>query len=172
LQPVVQFISSFPAPMFFPLFIFLFRAWGISIEYGSIFLMLLGTQWYLLFNVIAGASSVPTDLQEMFASYKIPRRSLWKKLLLPAVFPSVVTGAITAAGGAWNASIVAEYVAYGKETFAAHGIGALLSTAFDQGHYALLGAGIFALCLTVISLNKFVWRKLFAIAQDRFALNV
>jgi NitT/TauT family transport system permease protein len=172
LQPVVQFISSFPAPLMFPLFIFLFQAWGISIEYGSIVLMLLGTQWYLLFNVIAGASAIPTDLREMFHSYNIPRASLWKKLLLPAIFPSVITGAITAAGGAWNASIVAEFVTYGHETFAAHGIGALLSTAFVQGHYALLGAGIFALCLMVISLNKFVWRKLFALAQDRFALNV
>ena len=172
LQPVVQFMSSFPAPMFFPLFIFLFQAWGISIEYGSIVLMLLGTQWYLLFNVIAGASAVPTDLQEMFESYRIPRRSLWKNLLLPAVFPSVVTGAITAAGGAWNASIVAEIVTSDKQTFAAHGIGALLMNAFSDGHYALLGAGIFTMCLMVFSLNKFVWRKLFTLAQDRFALNV
>jgi NitT/TauT family transport system permease protein len=172
LQPVVQFISSFPAPMFFPLFILLFREWGISIEYGSIVLMLLGTQWYLLFNVIAGASAIPTDLQEMFRSYRIPRGSLWKKLLLPAIFPSVVTGAITAAGGAWNASIVAEFVAYGHETFAAHGIGALLSEAYNSGNYTLLGAGIFTLCLMVVCLNKFIWRKLFAIAQDRFALNV
>jgi NitT/TauT family transport system permease protein len=172
LQPVVQFISSFPAPMFFPIFILLFREWGISIEYGSIVLMLLGTQWYLLFNVIAGASAIPTDLQEMFRSYRIPRASLWKKLLLPAVFPSVVTGAITAAGGAWNASIVAEFVAYGHEKFAAHGIGALLTEAYNSNNFTLLGAGIFALCLMVICLNKFVWRKLFAIAQDRFALNV
>ncbi len=172
LQPVVQFMSSFPAPLLFPLFILLFREWGISIEYGSIVLMLLGTQWYLLFNVIGGASAIPTDLQEMSASYRITKKSLWRKLLLPAVFPSVVTGAITAAGGAWNASIVAEFVEYRHETFAAHGIGALLSRAFDDGHYALLGAGIFALCLMVICLNKFVWRKLFTIAQDRYALNV
>ena len=171
LQPVVQFISSFPAPMFFPLFILLFREWGISIEYGSIVLMLLGTQWYLLFNVIAGASAIPTDLQEMFRSYRIPRAAKWKKLLLPAVFPSVVTGAITAAGGAWNASIVAEFVSYGQNTYTAKGIGALLQAAYVDGHYAMLGAGIFALCLMVICLNKFVWRKLFAIAQDRFALN-
>ncbi len=172
LQPVVQFISSFPAPLLFPLFIFLFQAWGISIEYGSIVLMLLGTQWYLLFNIIAGASAIPTDLREMFTSYKIPRRALWKKLLLPAIFPSLVTGAITAAGGAWNASIVAEFVAYGHETFAAHGIGALLQSAFLEGRYALLGAGIFALCVMVVLLNKFVWRRLFNLAQDRFALNV
>ncbi len=172
LQPVVQFLSSFPAPMFFPLFIFLFSAWGISIEYGSIILMLLGTQWYLLFNVIAGASAVPTDLQEMFHSYNIPRASLWKKLLLPAVFPSIVTGAITAAGGAWNASIVAEFVQASHKTYTAHGIGSLLMLAYGNGNYAVLGAGIFVLCLMVILLNRFVWRKLFNIAQDRFALNV
>jgi len=172
LQPVVQFISSFPAPMFFPLFIFLFQAWGISIEYGSIVLMLLGTQWYMLFNVIAGASAIPTDLQEMFHSYRIPRWAMWKKLLLPAVFPAVVTGAITAAGGAWNASIVAEFVGYANKTYIAHGIGALLQVAFIQGHFALLGAGIFTLCLTVVLVNKFIWRRLFNLAQDRFALNV
>ncbi len=172
LQPVAQFLSSFPAPMFFPLFIFLFVHWGISIEYGSIFLMLLGTQWYMLFNVMAGASSVPTDLQEMFHSYNLPRKEWWLKLILPAIFPSIVTGAITAAGGAWNASIVAEFVAYNQKTYAAHGIGAYLTAAYQSGQYALLGAGIFTLCLMVVLLNKFVWRRLFNLAQDRYALNV
>ncbi|HWF43729.1 MAG TPA: ABC transporter permease subunit, partial [Candidatus Kapabacteria bacterium] len=150
LQPVVQFIASFPAPMFFPLFILLFQQWGISIEYGAIFLMLLGTQWYMLFNVIAGASSIPADLQEMFTSYNIPRKTWWKKLILPAIFPSIVTGAITAAGGAWNASIVAEFVEYNKQTFAAHGVGALMWSAFGKGQFALLGAGIFSLCIMVV----------------------
>ncbi|SRR5579883_309701 len=171
-QPIVQFLSSFPAPLLFPIFIFLFLRVGISIEYGSIVLMLLGTQWYMLFNVMAGASAVPTDLQEMFQSYNMPRKAWWRKLILPAIFPSVVTGAITAAGGAWNASIVAELVQYHHQTFSAHGIGALLQTAYTDGKFALLGAGIFSLCLMVVLLNKFVWRKLFNLAQDRFALNV
>ncbi|MDP4200525.1 MAG: ABC transporter permease subunit [Bacteroidota bacterium] len=172
MQPIVQFISSFPAPMFFPIFIFFFEAWGVSIEYGSIFLMLLGTQWYMLFNVIAGASAVPTDLQEMFASYRIPRKMWWWKLALPAIFPAIVTGAITAAGGAWNASIVSEFVQFKDKTYAAHGVGALLSIAYNKGQFALLGAGIFTLCLMVVLLNKFVWRRLYTLAQDRFALNV
>ena len=172
LQPVVQFIASFPAPMFFPLFILLFTSWGVSIEYGAIFLMLLGTQWYMLFNVIAGASSIPSDLLEMFRSYNIPRKRLWTKLILPALFPSIVTGAVTAAGGAWNASIIAEYVEYNKHAYAAHGVGALMWQAFNDGKFAQLGAGIFTLCLMVVLLNKFVWRRLFNIAQDRFALNV
>ena len=157
--------------MFFPVFIFFFLNWGISIEWGSIFLMLLGTQWYMLFNVMAGASSVPTDLQEMFKSYNMPRKAWWRKLLLPAIFPSIVTGAITAAGGAWNASIIAEFVSYNQKTYAAHGIGALLSLAYLNGQFALLGAAIFSLCLMVVLINKFVWRKLYAIAQDRYALN-
>ena len=172
MQPVVQFIASYPAPMFFPIFIFFFLHLGISIEYGSIILMLLGTQWYMLFNVIAGASAVPTDLQEMFASYRIPRKAWWWKLALPAIFPSIVTGAITAAGGAWNASFVSEFVQYKDQTYAAHGVGALLSLTYVKGQFALFGAGIFTLCLIVVLLNKFLWRRLYAIAQDRFALNV
>src|SRR5437764_14162371 len=120
--------------------------------------MMLCTQWYMLFNVIAGASAIPTDLQEMFTSYRIPRWSMWKKLLLPAVFPAVVTGAITAAGGAWNASLVAEFVGYANTTYAAHGIGALLQTEFLKGHSAQLGAGSAALCVIVALLHKFVWR--------------
>ena len=131
LQPVVQFISSFPAPLFFRYFYLLFQALGISIEYGSIVLMLLGTQWYLFFNVIAGASAIPTDLQEMSESYNIPRRTFaGKNYCCRRYFRLVVTGAITAAGGAWNASIVAEFVAYGHETFAAHGIGAFCNSHF------------------------------------------
>ncbi len=126
----------------------------------------------MLFNVIGGASSIPTDLQEMFRSYNIRRKVWWTKLILPALFPSIVTGAVTAAGGAWNASIIAEYVEYNKHTYVAHGIGALMWKAFIDGHFALLGAGIFSLCLMVVLLNKFVWRRLYGLAQERFALNV
>jgi NitT/TauT family transport system permease protein len=171
LQPVVQFISSFPAPMFFPLFIVLFSQFGISIEYGAVLLMLLGTQWYMLFNVIAGASAVPTDLQEMFASYRIPRKAWWWKLVLPAVFPAIVTGAITAAGGAWNASFVSEFIRYKDQVYAAHGVGSLLAISYEKGQFALLAASVFTLCLVVVLVNKFVWRKLYTIAQERYSLN-
>ena len=172
LQPLIQFMASFPAPMIFPLVLIVLARFGVSIEIGAVLLMLLGTQWYMLFNVIAGASSIPTDLQELASSYGLPRNLKWRKLILPALFPSIVTGAITAAGGAWNASIIAEnYVVPGKERLTATGIGAIISIASEKENFPLLIASTLALCLVVIAINKFFWRKLFAIAQDRYALN-
>jgi NitT/TauT family transport system permease protein len=172
LQPLIQFMASYPAPMIFPLVLVFLTKAGISIEYGAVLLMLLGTQWYMLFNVIAGASAIPADLQEVATSYSLPRKLRWKKLILPAIFPSIITGAITAAGGAWNASIVAEnYVVPHKERLSATGIGALISFASEKENFPLLIASTLVLSLVVIGINKFVWRKLFAIAQDRYALN-
>jgi NitT/TauT family transport system permease protein len=171
LQPVIQFMASFPAPMLFPIVLLVLAKLGVSIEIGAIVLMLLGTQWYMLFNVIAGASSIPTDLRELFASYNVSRKMRWKKLILPALFPSIVTGAVTAAGGAWNASIVAEYIQFNGKTLVAHGLGSLISLATLHGNYALLGASVLLMCVVVVSINKFIWRRLFALAQDRFALN-
>jgi NitT/TauT family transport system permease protein len=171
LQPVIQFMASFPAPMLFPLVLLLLAALGVSIEFGAIILMLLGTQWYMLFNVIAGASSIPTDLREMFTSYKMPRRIWWRKLILPALFPSIITGAVTAAGGAWNASIVAEYVSYSGKHLIAHGLGSLISLATEKGNYPLLGASVLVMCVVVVGINKSLWRRLFNIAHERYALN-
>ncbi|MDP4231415.1 MAG: ABC transporter permease subunit [Bacteroidota bacterium] len=172
LQPLIQFMASFPAPMIFPLVLIVLTRFGVSIEIGAVLLMLLGTQWYMLFNVIAGASSIPTDLQELATSYSLPRNLKWRKLILPALFPSIVTGAITAAGGAWNASIIAEnYVVPGKTRLTATGIGALISIASEKENFPMLIASTLALCLVVIGINKFFWRRLFAIAQDRYALN-
>ena len=172
LQPLIQFMASFPAPMIFPLVLIVLTRFGISINVGAVLLMLLGTQWYMLFNVIAGASAIPTDLQELATSYSLPRNLRWRKLILPALFPSIITGAITAAGGAWNASIVAEnYVVPGKERMTATGIGALISIASEKENFPLLIASTLALCFVVIFINKFFWRRLFAIAQDRYALN-
>jgi NitT/TauT family transport system permease protein len=171
LQPVIQFMASFPAPMLFPLVLLLLAALGVSIEYGAIILMLLGTQWYMLFNVIAGASSIPTDLREMFTSYKMPRKIWWQKLILPALFPSIITGAVTAAGGAWNASIVAEYVSYSGKHLIAHGLGSLISLATEKGNYPLLGASVLVMCMVVVGINKSLWRRLFNIAHERYALN-
>jgi NitT/TauT family transport system permease protein len=170
-QPFVQFLASFPAPMLFPIFVLLFHQWGLSIEYASIFLMLLGTQWYLLFNIIAGASAVPSDLQEVFRTFNVGKWQLWRQLLLPAVFPAIVTGAVTAAGGAWNASIIAEFVEFHHQEYVAHGVGSLISVAFADGRFALLGASILVLCLAVVLLNRLVWRRLFLVAQQKFSLN-
>jgi len=172
LQPLIQFMASFPAPMVFPIVLIVLARFGVPINVGAVLLMLLGTQWYMLFNVIAGASSIPTDLQELATSYSLPRKLRWRKLILPALFPSIVTGAITAAGGAWNASIVAEnYVVPGKERLTATGIGALISIASEKENFPMLIASTLALCFVVIFINKFFWRRLFALAQDRYALN-
>ncbi len=172
LQPLIQFMASFPAPMVFPLVLIVLAQLGISINVGAVLLMLLGTQWYMLFNVIAGASAIPTDLQELATSYSLPRKLRWRKLILPALFPSIITGAITAAGGAWNASIIAEnYVVPGKERLTATGIGALISIASEKENFPMLIASTLALCLVVILINKFFWRRLFALAQNRYALN-
>jgi NitT/TauT family transport system permease protein len=107
----------------------------------------------------------------MFASYRIPRKAWWWKLALPAIFPSIVTGAITAAGGAWNASFVSEFIRYKDKVYAAHGVGSLLATSYDKGQFPLLAACVFTLCLIVVLVNKFVWRKLYTIAQERYSLN-
>ncbi|MBS1902419.1 MAG: ABC transporter permease subunit [Bacteroidetes bacterium] len=172
LQPVIQFMASFPAPMIFPLILIALARFHISIEIGAVLMMIIGTQWYLLFNVIAGASAIPNDLQELSDSYALPRLLRWTKVILPALFPSIITGMITAAGGAWNTSIVAEnYFVPGKERMTATGIGALISIASEKGNTPLLIASTIALSTVVVLINKFFWRRLFALAQERYTLN-
>ena len=135
-------------------------------------MMMLGTQWYMLFNVIAGASSIPNDLGELSDTFSLPRMLRWKKVILPAIFPSIITGMITASGGAWNTSIVAEnYVVPGKARMTATGIGALISFASEKENIPMLIASTLALCLVVVFINKFLWRRLFDIAQERYTLN-
>ncbi len=172
LQPVIQFMASFPAPMVFPLILIMLARFHISIEIGAILMMMLGTQWYMLFNVIAGASSIPNDLGELSDTFSLPRMLRWKKVILPAIFPSIITGMITASGGAWNTSIVAEnYVVPGKARMTATGIGALISFASEKENIPMLIASTLALCLVVVGINKFLWRRLFDIAQERYTLN-
>ncbi len=172
LQPVIQFMASFPAPMIFPIILIGLSRFHISIEIGSILMMIIGTQWYMLFNVIAGASSIPNDLQEMTDVFALPRIQRWKKLVLPALFPSIIIGMTTAAGGAWNTSIVAEnYVVPGKERMMATGIGAMISLASEKENAPMLIASTAALALVVVMINKFVWRRLFNYASERYTLN-
>ncbi len=171
LQPVIQVIASFPAPMLFPLVLMGVTALGGGIEYGAIVLMLLGTQWYILFNVIAGAMAIPYDMREAAAIYKLQGWKKWRKLILPAIFPNLVTGWVTATGGAWNASIVAEYVRYKGTTLIATGLGATISLATDQGNFALLAASLLAMSTTVIGLNRFFWKRLYKLAEERYSLN-
>ena len=170
LQPVAQVMASFPAPMLFPVAIAVFHASGIGLGVGSIVLMLLGTQWYILFNVIAGASSVPSDLREAAVAFRMPRRDRFWTLYLPAVFPYLVTGWVTAAGGAWNASIVAEYVTYRGATLTTFGLGATVSRAAERAQFIELAAAVLVMSLVVVAFNRLVWRRCYLLASTRFSL--
>jgi len=171
LQPVAQVLASFPAPMLFPVAIALFQTVGLGLGMGSLILMLLGTQWYILFNVIAGASSVPSDLKEAAVSFRLSRRERFLTLYLPAIFPYLVTGWVTAAGGAWNASIVSEYVTYKGATHTTFGLGAAVSRAAEQAHFPELAAAVLVMSLIVVVFNRLVWRRCYRLASTRFSLS-
>jgi len=171
LQPVVQIVASFPAPMLFPIVIAGLAAAGVSLGWGSIVLMLLGTQWYILFNVIAGAMAIPTDLQEAARSYRLLGWRRFRALYFPGVFPYLVTGWVTAAGGAWNASIVAEYVTFKGQTLQAHGLGAQISAAAAAADFPRLAASILVMSAIVVAFNRTVWRQCYRFAEQRFSLN-
>lgn len=170
-QPIVQIAASFPAPMLFPIVIAVLRAAGVSLGWGSVVLMLLGTQWYILFNVIAGASAIPSDLGEAARSYRLSRWLRFRFLYLPAVFPYLVTGWVTAAGGAWNASIVAEYVTFKGQVLTANGLGAQISLAAEHADFPRLGACVIVMAAVVVTFNRTVWKRLYALAESRFSLS-
>ena len=170
-QPIVQIAASFPAPMLFPLVIAGLKAAGVSLGWGSVVLMLLGTQWYILFNVIAGAMSIPADLLEAARSYHLSLMMRFRSLYLPAVFPYLVTGWVTAAGGAWNASIVAEYVTFRGQVLSANGLGAQISVAAERADFPVLAASVILMAGIVVLFNRSVWRRLYAIAEERFSLS-
>jgi NitT/TauT family transport system permease protein len=170
-QPIVQIAASFPAPMLFPLVIAGLKAAGISLGWGSVVLMLLGTQWYILFNVIAGAMSIPADLIEASRSYHLTIPMRFRSLYLPAVFPYLVTGWVTAAGGAWNASIVAEYVTFRGQVLTANGLGAQISVAAERADFPALAASVILMAAIVVLFNRSVWRRLYALAEERYSLS-
>jgi NitT/TauT family transport system permease protein len=169
-QPVVQVFASFPANFIFPFAIVVFLDIGISLNYGSIVLMALGTQWYILFNVIAGASAVPSDLKEAMDNLDVRGWQRWRRMILPAVFPAYVTGAITAAGGAWNASIVAEVIDYNRHTLMASGLGSYIAQATAHNDFHEIIAGILAMAIFVTGLNALLWRRLYSLAESKYAL--
>ncbi len=171
LQPVIQVLASFPAPMLFPLVIAALHGGGISLNWGSILLMLLGTQWYILFNVVAGAMAIPADLREAARSYAVRGWQRFWALDVPAIFPCLVTGWVTAAGGAWNASIVAEYVTFQGEVQQAWGLGARISAATYQADFDLLAAGTLVMAVMVVTINRTLWRWCYRLAQERYSLN-
>jgi NitT/TauT family transport system permease protein len=170
-QPLVQIAASFPAPMLFPLVIALLHAAGVALGWGSVVLMLLGTQWYILFNVIAGAMAIPGDLREAARSYRMSLRLRFQALYLPAVFPYLVTGWVTAAGGAWNASIVAEYVNFKGQILTANGLGAQISRAAERADFPHLAASVAVMAAVVVLFNRTVWRRFYELAEQRFSLS-
>jgi NitT/TauT family transport system permease protein len=169
LQPVVQVVASFPAPMLFPAVVGLLASLGVGLGPGSVVLMLLGTQWYVLFNVVAGAMAVPADLREAAASYRITGWRSFRTLLLPAVLPYLVTGWVTAAGGAWNASIVSEYVAYRGHVTTTFGLGARISAAAEAADFPALAASVVVMSAAVVLFNRLVWRPLNDLAERRYS---
>jgi NitT/TauT family transport system permease protein len=168
MQPVVQVLASFPANFIFPFAVVVFLDLHISLDYGAILLMLLGSQWYVLFNVIAGASAVPSDLKEAMDNLGVRGLDRWRRLVLPGVFPAYVTGAITAAGGAWNATIVAEIVYYNHHTLTASGLGSFIAQ--NTGRLPELFAGLLVMSFYVTGLNALVWRRLYKLAETKYAL--
>ncbi|OKI05958.1 sulfonate ABC transporter permease [Streptomyces sp. CB02056] len=169
-QPVVQVLASFPANFLFPFATVLFVAVGISLNVGAVLLMALGAQWYILFNVIAGAYAIPSDLREAMTGFGVGGTLRWRAFILPAVFPYYVTGGITAAGGAWNASIVAEVVDYGSHHLTATGLGAYITAATATGDFPRILVGISVMSIYVVALNRLLWRRLYRIADTRYAL--
>ena len=171
LQPVVQIVASFPAPMLYPLVTAVLLALRVPFAVIAAVLMVLGAQWYVLFNVLAGASAVPGDLGEASDVYRLSGIRRFRTLDLPAVFPFLVTGLVTAAGGAWNASIVAETLVFRGSELTTFGLGSLITRATHEGNFPLLAAGVLTMSLALVLLNRTVWRRLYRLAATRFALN-
>ena len=169
-QPVVQVLASFPAILLFPFAIVVFLDLGISLNFGGVLLMALGAQWYILFNVIAGASAIPNELRELIAQFRFPWKQKWRQLVLPGIFPYYVTGGITAAGGAWNASIVAEIATYGKHHLVASGLGAYIAQATSAGDFPEVLTGIIVMSFYVVVVNRLLWRPLYHLSETRYSL--
>lgn len=168
-QPIVQILASFPANFLFPLAVWVFLRTGLSLDVGGIVLMSLGAQWYILFNVISGAQAIPTELKDVMDDLGVHGIQRWKRLLLPAVFPSYVTGGVTASGGAWNASIVAEIVTYGGTTLTATGLGAYIAQATTDGDFHHILAGVAVMAIYIVALNRLFWHPLHRLAQRRYS---
>ena len=170
LQPVVQFLASFPANFLFPFATIVFIHAGISLNIGGIVLMSLGAQWYMLFNTIAGAISIPNDLREMTRTLGVRGWRLWQSLIIPGIFAAWVTGGVTASGGAWNASIIAETVSWGNTTLTAYGLGAYIASATKGGDWPRIALGVGFMCVFVVGLNRCVWRRLYHLAETKYRL--
>jgi NitT/TauT family transport system permease protein len=170
-QPIVQFLAAFPANLFFPLAVVLILHFRLNTEIWLSPLMILGTQWYIAFNVIGGAMALPAELKLAATNLGVRRWLWWRRIMLPAIFPAYVTGAVTAAGGSWNASIVSEVVQWGDTTLHATGIGAYIAQYTADGDAARIALGIAVLCLYVLAFNRLLWRRLYNLAAERLRLD-
>lgn len=172
LQPLVQIAASVPATALFPVLLLFLIQFGGGLKIGSVALMMLGTMWYILFNVIAGAQAIPSELFEAAVVYKLSRWQRWQTVILPGIFPYLVTGIITAVGGAWNASIVSEYVQFRGQTISTLGLGSIISQASATGKYPLLLAATAVMSILVVLTNRLVWRPLYRLAEEKYQLLV
>jgi NitT/TauT family transport system permease protein len=170
IQPLAQFLAAFPANLAFPVFVVVIVRYGLNANIWLSPLMILGTQWYILFNVIAGASAFPTDLREAAGSFHLRGWRWWMKVVLPGIFPYYITGAITASGGSWNASIVAEVASWGNTHLTASGLGAYIATATEAGDFPRVVLGIAIMCILVTLFNRLLWRPLYAFGERRLRL--
>jgi NitT/TauT family transport system permease protein len=170
IQPLAQFLAAFPANLAFPVFVVIIVRYHLNPNVWLSPLMILGTQWYILFNVIAGASAFPTDLREAAGSFHLKGWKWWTKVILPGIFPYYITGAITASGGSWNASIVAEVASWGDTHLVAAGLGAYIATATEAGDFPRVVLGIAIMCILVTLFNRLLWRPLYAFAERRLRL--
>jgi NitT/TauT family transport system permease protein len=169
-QPLAQIAASVPATALFPVVLLFFIRLKNGMELAAMLLMLLGTQWYILFNVIAGAMAIPTDLREAAAIFRFGSWDRWRRLILPAIFPYLITGLLTASGGAWNASIVAEYFHFQGRILETTGLGSTISRASDHGRFDLLLAATIVMATIVVLVNRLLWRRLYTLAATRFNL--
>jgi NitT/TauT family transport system permease protein len=171
-QPIAQFLAAFPVNLLFPLVVLMIVRYHLNVDIWTTPLMLLGTQWYILFNVIAGASSLPKDLQQATDNFGVKGWLWWRRLILPGIFPYYMTGAITAVGNAWNTSTVAEVVSWGNTTLHAHGLGAFIMQYSAEGNFPYLMLGICVMSLFVLTLNRLLWRPLYQLAQRKYSREI
>ncbi|KAF1010888.1 MAG: Bicarbonate transport system permease protein CmpB [Pseudomonas fluorescens] len=171
IQPLAQFLAAFPANLLFPVFVIVILHYNLNPDIWLSPLIVLGTQWYILFNVIAGASAFPNDYKEAATNFRIRGWLWWRKVMLPGIFPYYVTGAITASGGAWNASIVSEFVSWGQDKVVAHGLGAYIAQTTAAGDFPKIALGVVVMSSFVVAFNRLVWRPMYAMAENKLRLN-
>jgi NitT/TauT family transport system permease protein len=170
-QPLIQFAAAFPANLFYPLVVMVILRFNLNQHIWTMPLMILGTQWYILFNVISGTSSIPKEIKLATQNFGVTGFLRWRKLILPAIFPHYITGAMAAAGGCWNASIVAEYVEWGEHKITSTGIGNYITQYTHEGDFARIALGIAVMCIYVMLFNRILWQKLYNLAENRFSMS-